>query len=516
MSVTIRRGLTRRLLIAVGLPLVIAGVSGFLLVRATLLARVDATLLARAEAIASVTTWDAGRLQMDTAPRFMREFDAPEPSPAVDEGGSATAASKLRVTPSVFEVRRDDGEVLARSPSLAQIGMDTPPRTPTRAAPVFWNLTLPSGVAGRALAFVFVPHMPHEGTAPGPIDAILLVAVNRQELDQTLRLLAAVLAGVGLLLAATIALAVSSGLRRELAPLDTLADQASRIDAHSLAIRFPVASLPGELRPIATRLNDLLARLEQSFDRERDFSANVAHELRTPLAELRAAAEIALKWPDARHPDVDRDTLAIAHQMEGIVARLLTLLRSERDQLPLTCESLALASLMRDVWVPFAKRATAKQIALHWRIDEDFEMESDPVLLHSILTNLIENAVDYTPPQGIIELTLDPAIPAAGFCLRIANTIGANTVEALTPDDVTKLFDRFWRHDAARANAEHAGLGLSLARALAHALQYDLTAALAPDGRLLVFSLSGQAVATTTGSPAASQAARPPANSATR
>jgi two-component system sensor histidine kinase QseC len=487
---TIRRGLTRRLLIAVGVPLVIAGVTGYLIVRANLLARLDATLLAKAEAIVSETTWDEGRLQVDHSPRFMREFDPLDSALAHDEAANGTAAasatsaaSVAHVAPSVFEIRRANGEMLARSPSLAGGDMPTSSRTPVRDKPAFWNLTLPAGVPARALTFAFVPRMPHEGSPPGPIHAILVVATDRSEIDRTLNLLGSVLAGVGVLLASAIALAIAYGLRRELAPLDALAEQASRIDATSLAIRFPVDALPGELWPIADRLNALLGRLEQSFEREREFSANVAHELRTPLAELRTAAELALAWPDARHADTDRETLAIARQMEGIVSRLLALLRSERGLLPLTSETLHLAEMLRAVWQPFASGAAAKGLEVIWRVEETISIQSDPVLLRSIITNLLENAAEYTPAGGSIWIEAERT---PRFSLRVANTI-----DSATPPDVSKLFDRFWRHDAARSSGEHVGLGLSLARTFAGAMGYELTASVTADGRQLAFLLSG-------------------------
>lgn len=485
---TIRRGLTRRLLIAVGVPLVIAGVTGYLIVRANLLARLDATLLAKAESIVSVTTWDEGRLQVDRSPRFMREFDPADSASARDEAANGTngTTAVTQVAPSVFEIRRVNGEVLARSSSLLSRDVATSSGTVVRERPAFWDLTLAAGAPGRALAFAFVPRMPHEGSPPGPIDAILVVATDRSEIDRTLSLLGSVLAGVGVLLASAIALAIAHGLRRELAPLEALAEQASRIDATSLAIRFPVDALPGELRPIADRLNALLGRLEQSFDREREFSANVAHELRTPLAELRTAAELALAWPDARHADTDRETLAIARQMEGIVSRLLALLRSERGLLPLTSEALNLAEMLRAVWQPFASRAAAKRLEVIWQVDETISIQSDPVLLRSIITNLLENAAEYTPPGGTIWIE---AVRSPRFCLRVANMI-----DSATPLDVSKLFDRFWRHDAARSSGEHVGLGLSLARAFAGAMGYELTASVTSDGRRrLVFLLSGPA-----------------------
>jgi len=121
------------------------------------------------------------------------------------------------------------------------------------------------------------------------------VGSARDELTEALTALAFALLGCGAGLLALTVLVVPRLLRRELVPLDALAEQASHINADSLAMRFPISPLPGELIPISTRLNDLLARLELSFERERRFSADLAHELRTPIAELRTLAEVALK-----------------------------------------------------------------------------------------------------------------------------------------------------------------------------------------------------------------------------
>src|SRR5207302_2044109 len=127
--------------------------------------------------------------------------------------------------------------------------------------------------------------------------------------------------------AAIVALAV----RRSLRTLSRVADEAARRDGPPAKNVFPLVGLPVELVPICIRLNELVARLDDSVQRERRFTANVAHELRTPIAELKSLSEVALKWPQDPSVAADnfRDTLEIALQMERIVATLLSLTRSE-------------------------------------------------------------------------------------------------------------------------------------------------------------------------------------------
>lgn len=463
---TIRQQLTRQVLSAFIATLLIGGVGGFLILRSALQGQFDAALGPQADAVSSTLSWDRGQLHIDRSDRFMHGFDLEEPRER-----EQAAVPLLPVEARVFEIwRADTRQVLARSPSLRDTDLVLTEVVPASRL-VFWNMTLPSGWPGRAVALKVRPRLPREGVEP-PVDVILMVAADRRALDRTLRTVAWVLSGCGLLLIAVTVIMVPRVLRRELAPLDRLADQTTQIDARNLSARFPTVGLPGELLPIGERLNDLLERLEQAFGRERRFSADVAHELRTPLAELRTATELALKWPDARAPAHDRELLLIATHMEGIVSRLLALLRSERDDLPVQREAINVASLLQDIWRPLAARADANHLTVTWQVPDAIVIHSDRVLVRSILTNVLDNAAEYTPAHGAIDISSDDGDDRR-WRLRVANT-----VVGLTADDVQKLFDRFWRHDTARANTDHGGLGLSLAQAFTRTLGGELTATL--------------------------------------
>lgn len=434
---TIRQQLTWKLLLGFALPLLLGGLAVYLLTRAALFEQFNTTLRAQAIAI-TAATWQIGeRTEVEIPDSLMRE-------------------SHKHGTTSFFQIWQMDGTTLRRSESLH--AADLPLRYRTIARPKFWNLTLPSGATGRAIGIKFTPKISTENrrsSAPG--EAILVVASDCDELDEALTTLALVLLGCGAALLTVIIVIVPRLLRRELAPLNALAERAASVNAESLATRFPTDGLPGELAPISTRLNDLLARLEQSFERERQFSADLAHELRTPVAELRSLAEVALKWPDARDPNADRETLAIALQMEAIVTRLLALLRCERGQLPVATERVALGPLVKSVWQPFAVRAANKELTVTVNAIDGMDVQTDPVLLRSILTNLVDNAVEYTPRGG--SMNIEAAVKDGQFLLRVTNT-----TECLAPEDLTHFFERFWRKESARSDSKHVGLGLSLTK----------------------------------------------------
>ncbi len=455
--ISLRRQLTKELLAALALLLGAGLVAIAAVVWMELVKTFDAALESRALAVSALIDQENGKVEVDFSDRIMRGF----------------AAGRARY---YFELRDAVGALIARSPSLRQSELPRHPANPAGKTS-YWNFTLPNGRPGRAVTFTFTPKTGADVPAPSAALCQLTVAIDREDFDETLWGLFAAMAGCGGLLFAGVFFAVPRVLRHGLAPLDQLGEQTADIDAGSLSARFAADRMPAELRPICERLNDLLARLESSFERERRFSADLAHELRTPLAELRSLAECSLKWPESRDAGADRDTLAIALQMETLVTRLLTLVRGERGQLAVQSEPVELAAFVAAAWRPFAVRAEARGVRVNFAV-APATVPADPALLRSILNNLFDNAVDYTPAGSEIVVTGD----AVGT-LQVANAAGA-----LTADDAARLFDRFWRKEAARSGGEHVGLGLNLARAFAAAMGWRLGASL-EDGQL-VFRLT--------------------------
>ena len=274
--------------------------------RALLLREFDATLRAKAMALAAATDVKTNGVEFDLADELLREFSRPRSA-------------------EYFQLADSSGRTLARSPSLGT--NDLTWSFGTTGSPRFWNLRLPDGHKGRAIGFQFTPE--DNGTNEQPLSVAapnstvtLVVASSLREVTRTLGaltnalLLATAIVVVGMLVVVRLI------VRRGLAPLASVADRTVHIDASSLGQRFDTESLPTELLPIGHRLNDLLTRLECSFDQERRFTADAAHELRTPIAELRSLAEVALKWPEGNETTTQafRDALDIARRMETIAA----------------------------------------------------------------------------------------------------------------------------------------------------------------------------------------------------
>jgi len=307
--------------------------------------------------------------------------------------------------------------------------------------------------------------------------------MDRSRLDGKLVGVALTLGGSVATLMLMTAFVVPWVVRTQLAPLDELASKVQRINAESLSERLPTGSLPGELAPIATRLNDLLVRLEVAFSKERQFSDDLAHEFRTPIAELRSLVEVALRWPESRDASTDREILSIAMQMEHMINGLLTIARAEGNLEPLASQTVIVKNLLDEIWRPMADRANARTLCLQIDIPHGFSVFTDTVLLRSVLTNLLDNAVEYSPKGSNIRVVI--AADESSFKMEIINP-----VSNLSDADVSQLFDRFWRKEPSRTGSQHSGLGLALARTIATRLGYSLTARLS-DPMLLVLTLSG-------------------------
>jgi two-component system sensor histidine kinase QseC len=415
----------------------------------------DIALFARALAISTLTTPTEDGVRVAFTDRFMRGFDDHKPS-------------------DFFEIWSESGQPLARSESLSN--SDLPRPKSFTKDPVTWSQKVPTGHPGRAIAFSFAPKYP--GSRESAKAVLLMVVSDSTELDDDLDRLIIIALTSGTALLGAMFWLLPRALRKGLEPVERLGERAAAIDSRSLGSRFAVDELPEELQPIAGRLNDLLIRIELSFERERRFGADLAHELRTPLAELRSLVECSLKWPETRDPNEGREILSISSQIEAIVSHLLALARSEGGQLPVSLEEVSLDKIAADRWKRISSRAGARGLSTILDLNEA-TTSADPSLLRSILDNLLENAADHasTPGQVIVSVRQEGSF---------ATMTIENTCADLTEHDVTQLFERFWRKETSRSDSRHVGLGLALASAYATSMGWDLTAAIKTPGFLTV------------------------------
>lgn len=443
--ISIRLRLTLALLAGFILLLGAGGAAVYFTIRESLTKEFDLALQARALAVASLLRMEDGRLEME--------------APA-ETGEDAKGPGR----PDGFELRQGNELLARRAPGHGFAGFgEHPALTET---PQFWRALLADGRPARVVGFRFRPQV-EQGDEPAPAtrEASLVFVRDGASLEHALHRLLVVLAGVGGMALAGTMLVVPLAVRLGLRPLSELAAEAEKIDAAMLDRRFGTEKLASELQPIGAKLNDLLSRLEDSFTRERRFSGDVAHELRTPVAELRALAEVALRWPEAHQGTTAafEDALNVARKMERIVTGLLLLVRCDAGRPFPEQKEIPLRGFCADAWQPLAEEASRKRFQVQFKIQADAVAWCDPGGLDVILANLFANAVHYAPPGT--ELRIQARRSGSSVFVSVSNQ-----APDLSAEDLPRLCDRFWRKDPARHDSAHSGLGLSIALACARVL----------------------------------------------
>jgi len=246
--------------------------------------------------------------------------------------------------------------------------------------------------------------------------------------------------------------------RRGMAPLDALAAQINRRDPAHLDALVPV-SAPTEIRPMLQALNGLFGRVGQTLVNERRFTADAAHELRTPLAALAAQAQVAQRsGDDAERRHALEQVRVGVERATHLVSQLLTLARLDPQQPLGDSQPVQLKSLVEEVCATNGAAALDKRITLE--LDAvAVEVRGNATMLQILLRNLIDNAIRYTPSGGSVRVTLSAT--AAGVELQVADS--GPGISAAERDLV---FQRFHR-GAAGQDQVGSGLGLSIVQRIA-------------------------------------------------
>jgi heavy metal sensor kinase len=253
--------------------------------------------------------------------------------------------------------------------------------------------------------------------------------------------------------------------RKSLAPIASMSSQTQRISAENLSARLDVTNSRDELGRLASTINDLLARLENSFKEQQRLIADASHELRTPLAVLRGETEVSLSKP--RTIEEYQQSLSLiqdeAERLSRIVEDLFILARQPiNTRAALNKERVSLNDAVRDC--ARAAQVLALQKGVKLKLEKDspsIALNGDQEMIRRMILNLLDNAVKYTPAGGEISLALARQNGNAEIVVR---DTGIGIPESAQP----RVFDRFYRVDKARARAMGgAGLGLSIAQWIA-------------------------------------------------
>ena len=415
--------------------LLLAGFSGFLyfLLERHLYEQVDASLVSTAETVATILEDEM-----------------------VESGGKTDLAAREIVrevqVPTAYLALFEDGQPLARSPQLRNLKLPLEAGIATLknfGAHGARTIAVPSRrpYLGKPTAFTLVVVQPLDGVA-AQLDAL------RHVYYAALPVAMLVAALGGFLLAS-----------KSIAPVLSISEQAEAITDKNLHTRLEAPGARLEFARLARVFNELLARLDRSFERMRDFMADASHELRTPIAIIRGEADVALAHN--RQAEEYRESLAIiqdeSRRLTRLVDDLLNLARADAGHQQLKVEEVYLNDLLEQCCRPAQAQARQKGVHLAAPPAGDIGFRGDPGLLQRLISNLLDNAIRYTPAGGSVEARLEARGAQAWLTIR-------DTGVGIPPELLARIFERFYRVDKARSRADGGfGLGLSIVKWIAEA-----------------------------------------------
>jgi len=382
----------------------------------------------------------------------------------------------------IFAVLDADGRLLAASNNQAarRRAIEMPDFSQILSQPAFRSLVGASAQSNRAFSDIelgatgdrsdekFRAHARGVSVAGSKLTIVVIQSLRReQELLQDIGWTFLWVIPLALLLASLGGYYLG---RKGLAPVVAMSEQAGHISAANLHQRLPVQNERDELGYLARTFNNLLERLEQSFEQQRRFMADASHELRSPIAVISGESEVALTKA-SRPPEEYRESLEVIQQegrrLSRIVEDLFTMARADAGQYPLNPSVFYLDELVSDCVRAARSSASSRRIALAYQPTGELPVCADEALIRRMTMNLLHNAIKYTPEDG--QISVECKFGGSGDAVITVTNSGP----PIPADLHERIFERFFRAEKARSHAEAevagAGLGLPIARWIAEA-----------------------------------------------
>ncbi|WP_395755715.1 Cu(+)/Ag(+) sensor histidine kinase [Edwardsiella ictaluri] len=316
--------------------------------------------------------------------------------------------------------------------------------------------------------------------APYTLLIALSINVHLHYLEQLKRDLMICALFISLLIIFIVLLAVYSGHR----PLRDLSGKIKAITAENLDTRLAPGTVPIELQQLVLSFNQMLARIEDVFTRQANFSADIAHEMRTPITNLITQSEIVLSQARTENElkEVIYSDLEEYQRMAKMVNDMLFLAQADSQRLHLSCVPLDLHREILTVFDFFEAWAEERQVTL--RLDgKGHAVWGDPPMLRRVISNLLSNAIRHTPAGHSVIVRLSETADNVLLCV-------ANPGMPIAAQHLPRLFDRFYRVDPARQrNGEGSGIGLAIVKSIIDAHRGQIWVSSDPDATRFTFSL---------------------------
>lgn len=275
-----------------------------------------------------------------------------------------------------------------------------------------------------------------------------------------------------------LALTIWVGVGHAMRPLQNIADEIRHRRPFHLEQIEENAEIPKEIAPMVDALNRLFERLEQAFDNERRFTADAAHELRTPLAALKTQAQVALKQiQDPQQRQAVEPIVAGVDRMTHLLQQMLTLARLDPEAGAMELAPVALCNLVADVIADLSVEASEKHLNISLQGKASLQIDGNRDAIAILVRNVVHNAINYTPENGRIEVSV--LEDSGGVSLNVEDS-----GPGIDAQEVERIFDRFYRPVGTKASGS--GLGLAIVKRIAELHRAEINLAASSLGGLAV------------------------------
>jgi signal transduction histidine kinase len=378
-----------------------------------------------------------------------------------------------------------DNKVFERSKTLALFDINDLPRTTVKLnQSVIIDITLPDGRSGRMYFTKFKPQI-NTDDKEGLVDLLQVVqnqktmelayAVSNEGLNQILWFVDIIFILTSLAAVFAVRLIVFKVVDRGLKPIEQLNNELQKINLNSEISAINTANLPDELIVIANGINHFIRENKNLYSREKRITSDIAHELKTPIAELLNLSEVAIKFPHEKQlsDNFKVDVLNITERLRNIVNSIL-LLQKSTNSIKLAKQKIELKQLINNV----IKIENKAKRTINFTLDKSCEsIQANEFALTTILCNLVNNALFYSPDNTPITISVLPHSENDQVIISLTNV----SEHHFSEQDFALFFDPLWQKDASRTSTDRYGLGLAIVKSYCENISATLQVAMSAE-----------------------------------
>ncbi len=470
---SIKKQLSRYLAISVSLLLISILLATDISVDTWISKEFDKSMVNKSHFLISLVDEDIEAVDFDFADEFMPEFSG-------------------KNDPEYFQLWHEN-KVFERSKTLDLFEVNTLPEVAVSLnESKINNIILPDGRSGRMITIKFMPQVDSDireefGISVAEFEKrqqpmTLAYALSNEDLEQTLWFVDIIFVLSSLIAVFAVRFIVYKVVESGLKPLEKLNSEIKTINLTSETGTISTEGLPEELLPIASSINHFLNENKILYAREKRVTSDIAHELKTPIAELISLSEIALKFPQDKQisETFTEDVLSISERLKRIVNSILLLQKSTKTG-ELKVNSMNIEELVHLILLRENKMNRDVEVVTSPDVSD---IVTNEFAVDTILTNLISNALHYSPSNSKVSILICKSNDLTQTIVTITNT----SVYQYSEHELSQFFEPLWQKDQSRTSSQRFGLGLAIVKSYCDSINVDIAITFTPDN-FITFTL---------------------------